>query len=193
MRTESVPVADPPAGLASAVFLDRDGTIIVDRGYVSDPSAVELLPGAAAAIGRLNEAGVPVIVITNQSGIGRGLYGEADFESVQAELVRRLGANGASIDAVYHCPHDPGAGACECRKPALGLYRLASRDLGVDLARAVYVGDRPGDVLPAVSTGGQGFLLVAESSASVERLPPAVAMVPDLAEVVRCVLGETGE
>ena len=143
-----------------AVFLDRDGTIIHDRHFISDPADVTLLPGAAAAIARLNEAGVPVVVVTNQSGIARGLLGESDYERVRARTDELLAAAGARVDATYMCPHHPDhSGACECRKPGTLLYRRAAEDLGLDLARSWFIGDRLRDTAPADTLGGTGIMV----------------------------------
>lgn len=143
-----------------AVFLDRDGTIIEDTGYPADPAAVRLLPGAAAAIARLNRAGLPAIVVTNQSGIARGLLDEADYETVARRLDALLDGEGARLDAHYHCPHHPDfTGPCECRKPGPLLYRRAAADHALDLARCWWVGDRARDVLAAERFGGRGVLV----------------------------------
>ena len=143
-----------------AVFLDRDGTIIHDRHFISDPADVTLLPGVAAAIARLNEAGVPVVVVTNQSGIARGLLGESDYERVRARMDELLKAAGARVDATYMCPHHPDhSGACECRKPGTLLYRRAAEDLGLDLARSWFIGDRLRDTAPAHAFGGTGIMV----------------------------------
>src|SRR5262249_36765011 len=110
----------------AAAFLDRDGTIIRDASYVRDPADVALLPRAADAIRRLNAARIPVIVVTNQSGISRGLLTRDDYERVRRRIDALLSAKGARIDATYVCPHFPEiTGACECRKPGLKLYRDA--------------------------------------------------------------------
>jgi D,D-heptose 1,7-bisphosphate phosphatase len=115
----------------AAAFLDRDGTIIVDRDYPGDPGAVELIPGAAEAIVRLRRSGLLVLMVTNQSGIGRGLITESDYRAVQARMERLLADSGAGLDAAYYCPHAPDRiPACECRKPRLGLYRQAAREHG---------------------------------------------------------------
>ncbi|MGW8283871.1 MAG: D-glycero-alpha-D-manno-heptose-1,7-bisphosphate 7-phosphatase, partial [Gemmatimonadota bacterium] len=119
-----------------AAFIDRDGTLIEDPGYLSDPSGIVLLPGAAEAIRALNEAGIQAIMITNQSGIGRGYYSEMDFQMVQAELDRRLAEHGARLDGIYFCPHDPDTTDCSCRKPGAGLFRLAAREHGIRLHRS---------------------------------------------------------
>ncbi|MGH7579539.1 MAG: D-glycero-alpha-D-manno-heptose-1,7-bisphosphate 7-phosphatase [Gemmatimonadales bacterium] len=144
----------------SAVFLDRDGSIIEDTGYVAAPDAVRLLPGAADAIARLNQAGVPAVVVTNQSGIARGLLDEAAYLATARRLDRLLAAAGARLDAHYHCPHHPDyTGPCECRKPGPLLYRRAAADYGLHLASSWWVGDRLRDVLPAERFNGQGVLL----------------------------------
>jgi len=141
-----------------AIFLDRDGTINVDSGYVSRPEEVVLLEGAAAAIARLNAAQVAVVVVTNQSGIGRGRYTEADYQAVTRRLAELLAAKGAKVDASYHCPHGPEDG-CECRKPGTLLHRRAAAELGLDLARSWFIGDRLRDVEPAAALGGHGILV----------------------------------
>jgi D-glycero-D-manno-heptose 1,7-bisphosphate phosphatase len=143
-----------------AVFLDRDGTIIRDAHYLGDPAGVELLPGAAAAIARLNAAGVPAIVITNQSGIARGMFTEADYHRVRARLDELLAAEGARIDDSLHCPHHPEHGeTCECRKPGTLLYREAAARHGLDLAASVGIGDRWRDLEPVIALGGAGVLV----------------------------------
>ena len=148
-----------PAG-RPAVFLDRDGTIIEDVGYLGDPERVRLLPGAAEAIGRLNGAGLLVVVATNQSGIARGLFDEEAYDATRRRLERLLGERGARLDAQYHCPHHPEiTGPCECRKPGLRLYRRAADELGIDLTASWWVGDRLRDVQPATALGGRGIVL----------------------------------
>jgi D-glycero-D-manno-heptose 1,7-bisphosphate phosphatase len=143
-----------------AVFLDRDGTIIEDPGFVADPGAVRLLPGAALAISRLNRAALPAIVVTNQSGIARGLLDEAAYAATARRLDELLAESGARLDAHYHCPHHPDfTGPCECRKPGLLLYRRAAVDHGLDLARSWWVGDRLRDLLPAERFNGRGVLI----------------------------------
>ncbi len=144
-----------------------------DAGYVADPAQVRLLPGAAAALRRLAAAGYALVVVTNQSGIARGLMSEADFHAVQARLEQRLAEAGVHLDAVYHCPHHPAfTGPCECRKPGLGLYRRAAGDLGLDLARSLFLGDKPSDVAPAAPLGGRARLVTGQGGlgAAVEDL-----------------------
>ena len=143
-----------------AVFLDRDGTIIRDAHYLSAPAQVELLPGAAGAIRRLNEAGWRTVVVTNQSGIARGRITEAQFDGVTTRLTELLAENGARIDATYMCPHHPDfTGPCECRKPGTLLFRRAAWELELDPRRSWYVGDKLRDVIPARELGGTGILV----------------------------------
>ena len=145
--------------LPSAVFLDRDGTIIEDTHYLSDPDGVMVILDAADAIARINAALVPVIVVTNQSGIGRGYYTMADYDKVNNRLQALLAARGARIDAWYLCPHAPEDG-CECRKPGLLLFkRAAAENDGVDLSRSLYIGDRRRDLEPGIAFGGPSVLV----------------------------------
>jgi histidinol-phosphate phosphatase family protein len=148
--------------LRPAAFLDRDGTLIVDEHYLADPARVRLRPGAARAVARLNAAGLPVVVVTNQSGIARGLLTGDDYARVHARFVALLADEGAHVDAAYHCPHHPEYGvACACRKPGLALFQQAASEHAIDLARSAYVGDKLRDVLPAARTGGLGVLVPA--------------------------------
>ncbi len=141
-----------------ALFLDRDGTIIVDTDFVRRPEDVQLLPGAAAAIARANADQWRVVVVTNQSGIARGLMTEEDYFTVSRELERQLAEAGARVDLQLHCPHFPAiTGPCECRKPGLKLYREAMRRLDIDPAWSWFIGDRLRDIEPARALGGQGL------------------------------------
>jgi D-glycero-D-manno-heptose 1,7-bisphosphate phosphatase len=150
--------AGPP--VRPAVFLDRDGTIVVDPGYLRDPALVELFPGAGPAIARLNAAGWPVIVVTNQSGISRGRLTTEEYAAVAARLDALLSPFGARIDATYFCPHAPERdGPCACRKPGLELFQRAAAEHGLDLAASWWVGDRLSDLQPAARLGGRGVLV----------------------------------
>jgi len=147
-----------------AVFLDRDGTIVDDPGYLHEPDRVKLLPGAGEAIRRLNERGFVVVVVSNQSGIARGLYSVEDYAAVQRRLGELLTAQGARIDGDYFCPHWPDVtggvwAPCECRKPGLKLFREAQAAFDIDFARSWWVGDRLSDVQPARALGGRGILV----------------------------------
>jgi D-glycero-D-manno-heptose 1,7-bisphosphate phosphatase len=152
----------PPSrrSLRPGVFLDRDGTIVRDPGYLREPERVELFSGAGTAIARLNAAGLPVIVVTNQSGISRGRVSEQEYRDVAARLDRLLAAFGARIDATYFCPHAPERdGPCLCRKPGLELFQRAAADRHLDLGASWWVGDRLSDLLPAAELGGKGVLV----------------------------------
>jgi histidinol-phosphate phosphatase family protein len=143
-----------------AVFLDRDGTINVDTDYVSRPEDVTLIPGAARAIARLNELPVAVIVVSNQSGIGRGYFSTEDYERVRSRIDGLLATEGAHVEATYVCPHAPSdPPSCECRKPGTLLFRQAAQDHALDLGRSWYVGDKLRDVQPARALGGRGILI----------------------------------
>jgi histidinol-phosphate phosphatase family protein len=178
-----------PAGqrLRPAAFIDRDGTLIVERHYLADPAGVELTEGAAAALRALRDAGYALIVVTNQSGIARGLIRPEEYTAVQGRLDELLAHEGVRLDGVYHCPHHPDhTGPCECRKPGLGLYRRAAVEHGLDLARSVYIGDRAGDALPALALGGAGYLVRTGYGAEETALvPPEIGIVQDLAGAVR--------
>ena len=149
-----------------AVFLDRDGTISEEMGYIEDPAKYRLLPGAARAIKRLNDMGLPAVLITNQSGPARGLYGEEVVRAVLAEMERQLAREGARLKAVYYCPHLPEgtvpayAVACDCRKPRPGLFWRAARELSLDLARSYMVGDKPCDIEAARNAGCRSVLVL---------------------------------
>ena len=171
----------------AAVFLDRDGTIIVDAEYLADPDGVVLLPGAGEALEQLAGLGYALIVVTNQSGIARGLYSEEDFRAVQGRLEAMLAERGIRFDAVLHCPHHPDfTGACDCRKPGLGLYRRAAADLELDLAVSLYVGDRVSDVLPALETGGSGYLVrTGRGEEEAARKPAGIRVIDSLADLPR--------
>ncbi len=142
------------------VFLDRDGTLIEDAHFVRKVEDVRVLPGAAEAVGRLNQLGIHVVVVTNQSGIARGHLTVEEYEAVRARLDSVLASAGARIDRSYFCPHHPDiTGPCDCRKPAAGLFRQALRDLGLEAGNAAFIGDRWRDVAPALELGGRGFLI----------------------------------
>ena len=142
-----------------AVFLDRDGTINEDRGYIGDPDDVVLIKGAAEAIRRLNGLGIPVVVITNQSGIGRGYYTEAGLQAVNKRLEELLGEKGAHVEAIYFCPHRPDEN-CECRKPGTKLLEKAAEEHCIDLRRSVMVGDKVSDLELARRVGMRRVLVL---------------------------------
>ncbi|HYS50802.1 MAG TPA: HAD-IIIA family hydrolase [Burkholderiales bacterium] len=178
-----------------AVFLDRDGTIVDDPGFLHEPDKVKLLPGAAEAIRRLNDAGYRVIVVSNQSGIARGLYSVRDYEMVQERLGALLTAHGARIDAAYFCPHHPqfpgpGGASCECRKPGLKLFHEAQAAFDIDFSRSWWIGDRLSDVQPALLVGGSA-ILVATGEGNLHQGQAralGVMVVADLGEAVQHIL-----
>ncbi len=144
-----------------AVFVDRDGTVIDEIGYQSDPDMVRLIPGAAAAVARLNSLGIPVVVISNQAGVARGLFTEDDLDRVHERFVDMLAAEGAYVDAAYYCPHHPEFDVeCDCRKPRPGLLLRASGDLGIELERSFMVGDRLIDVQAGKAAGASAVLVL---------------------------------
>lgn len=149
-----------------AVFFDRDGTLNEELGYVGEPERFHLYPFAAEAVRLVNERGWPAILITNQAGVGRGLYTEADVERIHALLAESLAAGGARLDAIYYCPHHPtkGVGAyrvvCECRKPSPGMLRQAAREFDLDLTRSYLITDVYEEVRMAEGMGGTGVLVL---------------------------------
>ncbi len=148
-----------------AVFLDRDGTVNEEVGYLRDLGQLKLIPGAAAAIRRLNEADCLVILVTNQSGVARGYFPESLVHEAHALLDKMLQTEGARLDGVYYCPHHPTAGnsrytmECDCRKPATGLLDRAARELHIDLARSFMVGDKWSDVELGHRAGARSILV----------------------------------
>ena len=150
-------------GPRPAAFLDRDGVLNIDHGYVYRLDALDVIPGAGEAVRLLNDAGYLVIVVTNQSGVARGFYGEDDVARFNDELSRRRALHGARSDAFYHCPHHPeGAVArfaisCDCRKPGPGMLAQAARDFEIDLGGSFLIGDRDGDSEAAAAFGIRGI------------------------------------
>lgn len=135
-----------------AVLLDRDGTIAEDVNYCRRPEDFRLLPRAAEAVALLNRAGMPVVVVTNQSGIARGYFDWETLQAIHDKMRAELAGAGARVDAIYVCPHHPGDG-CPCRKPRPGLLVRAASDLGIDLGASYVIGDREMDVLAGQACG----------------------------------------
>ena len=184
MRSSSSP--------ASAVFLDRDDTLIRDTGYLSDPEGIELLPGAAEGLRALNLAGIPAIVVTNQSGIARGLFDEKTLHVIHARLLKMLKSEGARIDALYYCPHHPDGiiehyrMACSCRKPEPGMLYQAAQDFGLDLASCSLVGDKAEDIEVIHRVKGAGILIRTERHVVLKEEPEYIAA--DLLDAVHWIL-----
>ena len=159
------PPPSPPAP-RPALFLDRDGVILVEIGYLHTAAETELIPGVAAVVARANRCGVPVVVVTNQSGIGRGYFGWEEFVAVQDRMIELLAADGARLDAVFSCPHHPSAAPPydhadhPARKPNPGMLLRAERLLGLDLPRSWIVGDHAGDLEAGRNAGIAGGLHV---------------------------------
>jgi D-glycero-D-manno-heptose 1,7-bisphosphate phosphatase len=149
-----------------AAFIDRDGTLTEEVGYVNHPRRLRLLPRSAEAIRRLNAASIPAVVVTNQAGVARGYFTEEVLNQVNAALVAQLKDAGAHLDGLYVCAHHPVEGeppfraACDCRKPAPGLVRRASADLGLDPTRSIVIGDKPSDLELAARVGARGVLVL---------------------------------
>lgn len=187
-----------PGSGRAAVFLDRDGTLIEDIGYLRFAGEVAFYPWSVDAVRALNQAGLPVVVITNQSGVARGILREPMIEDVHRHLSMLLDAGGAHIDAYYYCPHHPEATVaayrtrCDCRKPGCGMIERASADLDLDPARSFVVGDKWIDVGAARAAGARGILVRTGYGATEEAQPPpdltADAVVDNLVEAVSWIL-----
>jgi D-glycero-D-manno-heptose 1,7-bisphosphate phosphatase len=181
-----------------AVFLDRDGTLIDDVGYLDRVDDVAIYPWSGDALRLLKRGGFAIVVITNQSGVARGLYPESAVHDVHAHLIEAFGRAGAVVDGWYHCPHhvdavDPAYRLdCDCRKPKPGMLTGAAAELGLDLARSVVVGDRWSDVAAARAVGAAGLLVRTGAGAREEQTPVdglvADAVLPSLAEAVSWIL-----
>lgn len=184
-----------------AVFLDRDGTLIEEVGYLDRPERVALFPYAIDAIRAFNRAGITVVMVTNQSGLARGFFSEATLTAVHDHIAALLAAGGAHLDAYYHCPHHPdgvvpGLGVrCECRKPGRALVDRAVDEFGVDPAHSFTVGDRWADVGLARAMGGHGVLVRTGYGYLEERRAPAGmaadVVVNNLAEAASWILSRT--
>jgi len=167
-----------------AVFLDRDGTINVDAGYIDRLERLELYPFAIDAIRLFRRAGYLVVVITNQAGVAQGLYGEDFVETTARFLADRAKLGDTQIDGHYYCPHSPDAVVeryrvdCECRKPKAGMARRAAEELGIDLARSVVIGDRWRDLAVAQAVGARG-IMVKTGYGATEALRPPPGMTAD--------------
>lgn len=154
-----------PGNSAPAIFMDRDGTLSHEVGYVNHVSRFRLYPWAVEAVRLVNRNGFLAVVITNQAGVARGYFHESVIHEVHAALNASMEAGGARLDGVYYCPHHPSAGEppyrkdCDCRKPKPGLLRRAEAELGVDLSRSFVVGDRLGDLELAWAAGATGVLV----------------------------------
>jgi D,D-heptose 1,7-bisphosphate phosphatase len=188
--------------MVSAIFLDRDGTINEDIGYVTGPDELVVYPWSAEAIRLINESGMKAVVVTNQSGIARGLYTEGDLEAIHQKLALELGSSGARIDAFYYCPHHPRHGsnayrrACRCRKPCGGMLEQAARDHKIDLSRSYVIGDKSSDIELATNAGARGILVMtgygAETAGNPDLWPCSPAFVAsNLLEAARLAIEQS--
>lgn len=191
-----------PAGAGPArtraVFLDRDGTLVDELGFLARPEDLRLLPGAAEGVRLLNRAGWRAVVVTNQSGIARGLFGERELAAVHARLEAELARAGARLDGIFHCPHHPAEGTpplrqvCTCRKPEPGLLLTAARELELDLGASWMVGDSLRDLEAGARAGLAGAILVLTGKGAAELArharPQTVSTAPDLPSAVRAIL-----
>ena len=188
-----------PRSNGRAIFIDRDGTLNEDIGYVSSPDQLMLYPWAAEAVRLINNSEHKAIVITNQSGIARGMYTEDTLARIHSRMAKELARQGARIDAVYYCPHHPAVGeppyraACECRKPRTGMLDAASREHGIDLAHSFVIGDKASDIELAENAGARGALVMTgygtETLAHPDRWPCRPAVIAEnLLEAVKRIL-----
>jgi D-glycero-D-manno-heptose 1,7-bisphosphate phosphatase len=169
-----------------AVFFDRDGTVIHDAGYSRDPEQVRLLPGAAEALAELRRKGFALVLVSNQSGIGRGLIRPEEAEQVHCRVALRLEEGGAPFDGAYYCPHAP-EDLCRCRKPNPGMLLRAAEELGIDPGRSFMVGDKPSDVEAGRRAGCRTILLANRRGVRAEE-ERADVVAADWSEVLRYVL-----
>jgi D-glycero-D-manno-heptose 1,7-bisphosphate phosphatase len=180
-----------------AVFLDRDGTLLEEAGYVDRLERLVFFPFAVDAVRLLNRGGLAVVLVTNQSGVGRGIHSEAFVGEAHDHVTRRLSGGGARLDGIYYCPHHPQAmlepyrQACDCRKPGTGMMRQAAAELGLDLPRSFAVGDKWSDVQAGRAAGGRGLLVrtgYGRSTEAAHDTTEAAAVVDDLAAAAAWIL-----
>ncbi len=182
------------SGGRRAVFLDRDGVLIPDTGYASDPDRLELLPGVGAAAAKLRTAGFRLVVVTNQSGIARGMFSEGRLHEMHEALRRALAAFQVSLDGIYYCPHHPEAQElrysldCDHRKPNPGMLRSAAEALKLDLSSSWLIGDRHGDLLAGKHSGCRVVLVRTGEPVTPEALQLADLVCDDLGEAADAIL-----
>jgi D-glycero-D-manno-heptose 1,7-bisphosphate phosphatase len=169
-----------------AVVLDRDGTINVERHYLADPEAVELLDGAGEGLRRLRDLGLELVVVTNQSGLGRGYFTADTLSAIHTRLVERLAAEGVELGGIYVCPHLPTDG-CRCRKPGTALLHRAARERGFDVVEAFVIGDKASDVEMGRLAGSTTLLVRTGYGAAAAATAGADYVVDDLREAARVI------
>lgn len=182
---------------ARAVFVDRDGTLIRDVGYLRRVEELEILPRVPEAVRLLRDHGLKVVVVTNQSAIARGILTAEKLEEIHDELRRQLARHGAHLDAIYYCPHHPTEGlgsyriSCECRKPNVGLIKRAQAELDLEIHRSYVVGDQLTDMELAVRVGAKG-ILIAAAEGDRSQLKGKFPVAGDLGEAARWIIGDLG-
>jgi D-glycero-D-manno-heptose 1,7-bisphosphate phosphatase len=187
------------AAKGSAVFLDRDGTLIREVNYLCAIEQIEILPGVAQALRLLRERGFKLVMVTNQSVIARGGLSEAGLQEIHAALSAKLGADGASLDAMYYCPHHPTEGigeyrvVCACRKPNTGMIERAAQYLEIDAGRSFVVGDQMTDVELARRVGAAAILLGRDEAAADAARAVNVPVVDDLLQAARWIIERVGQ
>jgi D-glycero-D-manno-heptose 1,7-bisphosphate phosphatase len=162
-----------PHASDKVVILDRDGTIVVDRGYLGDPAGLEFEPGAVEGLRELYSNGYRLIVITNQSGMGRGLFSLECLSAMNARLMAMVASAGARLDGIYYCPHAPDD-HCDCRKPALGLMTRASSEHGFNPALATVIGDKPSDIEFGRRAGSRTILIARDAPGAIPYARPDI-------------------
>lgn len=179
---------------SAAVFLDRDGTLNVEKNYLYRVEDWEWIPGAIEAIRKFRDHGFKVIVITNQAGIARGYYGEDDVRKLHEAVNAMLAREAAQIDAFYYCPHHPEfGGPCECRKPSPALIRQACAEWNIDPSRSVLVGDKIIDVRAALAAGVRPILVeTGYGEEELSQLPEGIEHVPDVGAAATLILETAG-
>lgn len=181
-----------------AVFLDRDGTLVRDVGYPSDPADMELLPGVIEGLRLLRDNDFALVLVSNQSGIGRGFFSRNDLARVHDRLASELATHGLTFDGVYYCPHAPWEG-CECRKPAPGMLSEAALALNLDLSRSFMVGDKVSDCTAGYRAGCKSILIAGQDSPFSPQadnvadmgMPARLIVLPDLLSAAHWIIGSS--
>jgi histidinol-phosphate phosphatase family protein len=172
-----------------AVFLDRDGTLGPDRHFLADPDEFEFFAGTPSALASLTAIGLDLVVVTNQSGVGRGYFSLATVHAVHDHMQRLLLASGVQLAGIYVCPHGPDDG-CACRKPRAGLLDRAARELGIDLSASYMVGDRSTDIVAGARAGCRTVWLTRGESRQAPRCPQPDVVVPTIDHAAAAIVAE---
>ncbi len=174
--------------LKKCVFLDRDGTIIFDYGYISVPTNIKVIPEAFSALKKLKKAGFLLVIISNQSGVGRGYFQTEDVDKVNNKILEMAKMENLDFDGVYYCPHHPDDN-CSCRKPAPGMLLKAAKEFGINIHESVMIGDKESDILTGINAGCKINILIAGNNRHAN-LPQHCFSAKNLAEAVKIVLTE---